>query len=277
MQLQIPTTICAVIIGVAIIGFGGGCSQTVNKQASGSITQAEIDSLCRNLSEGADSSQALQTVLNRSDRYPSLVLFTAAATASAEKRLEDAGFLFYVAKQRMLFDKACFPPKGEGGDSPFTLLQVLQAQIGSVVNPAVMDEPRVFTKAVARAKAWSPQVGVDDVPGYEFLKRRTEKEALAETDAFRTKYVQALEQQATLMNDAKYFAAAAVVKNYNFGRTEPRPTDAEYHAAGKEMQRIAAEKGFTEIAKSLEREFDEGASRERIRKWVSDNWLQEEE
>ncbi|MCX6952432.1 MAG: hypothetical protein NTV51_09740, partial [Verrucomicrobia bacterium] len=108
--------------------------------------------------KGSESAAALKKILAKPESASAVMLYTASGVALREKRLEDSGFLFYVARFRAQFDKELFPPTGTGGDSPMVLFGALQQQLGGVVNPALMAEPKVFAKVLARVKSWKPEV-----------------------------------------------------------------------------------------------------------------------
>ena len=78
-------------------------------------------------------------------------------------RLEDAAFLFFAGKLRGRIDQECFPPVGEGGDSPGVALGALGFQIGAAVNPAIMREPSSYKAVIERLHAWDPELA----PGYD--------------------------------------------------------------------------------------------------------------
>jgi hypothetical protein len=206
--------------------------------------------LYKQLSDGKEATKALQTVLETPDEYSPLILFTAAALALHERRLEDSGFLFYAAQMRAHFDKECFPPKGQGGNDPLLVYGALSEEIGSEVNPAVMGEPKVFERVLARLKKWTPKASRGYDPGYEFVKRKAEKESLEATKPSRTKFIEGMSGVCTLLKDPEYFAAMKVLQAYNFSPRDKRPPKEVYDRAQKTLRRIENEKGIEGISRT---------------------------
>lgn len=204
---------------------------------------AETD-LYEKLTKGPDSIKAVESVLKKSDEHTAVILFVSAQAAFKEKRLEDSGFLFYAAQLRVRFDDACFPPQGKGSESPLVLHGALAEQIGGVINPAIMAEPKVFAKANERIKAWSPKASKDYHPGYEFLNRKTEKEAHAAVKVKRDEFVKGMSDFSTLLNDADYFAAFRIVQKFNSEPEDKRPTEAAFEKAMQTMKKIEKDKGL---------------------------------
>jgi hypothetical protein len=200
--------------------------------------------LYKKLADGPDQVKALETVLKAPDAYSPVILYSAAAAALKEKRIEDCGFLFYAAQLRARFDKECFPPKGKGGDSPFVLYSALSQQLGSAINPTVMGEPKAFAKAIERLKKWNPKAPKDYNPGYDFTERKPEKDAHDAVKPGRTEFIAGMSDFSTLLNDAEYFAAFRVIQAYNRPGNEKRPTKEEKEKATETMKRIEKEKGL---------------------------------
>ncbi len=192
---------------------------------------------------GKKSVVALETVLTAPETFSPTILFIAAKTAFENKRLEDSGFLFYAAQLRMRFDEQCFPATGVGGDSPFVFYGALSQELGSVINPTVMDEPVVFAKVLERLTAWQPKADKNYDPGYEHSPRLTEKQALKASAANRREFEKGMGDLSTLLEDADYLAASRIVRTYNeFG--ENQPAQAAYDKAIDTMVRIEKQKGL---------------------------------
>jgi len=210
---------------------------------------------------GPDAVKALEIVLEKPDEYSTVILYHGSGVAFKEKRLEDSAFLFYIARWRARFDKECFPPIGEGGNSPFTLYSALQHQYGSAINPAVMAEPQVFEGALARVKKWSPKASKEYDPGYAFTERKAEEDALAAINPKRTEFINKMSDLARLLKMPEYFAAFRVVQAYNLSDLAAlsydkltqeavdnvmakRPAQKAYDKAMKTMERIEKEQGL---------------------------------
>jgi hypothetical protein len=200
--------------------------------------------LYEKLANGPDSVNALEAVLEKPDEYSALILYVGSGVALTEKRLEDSAFLFYTGQLRARFDKQCFPPVGTGGNSPFVLYAALSQQFGSVINPAVMAEPKVFEKALARVKNWTPKASKEYDPGYEFTDRKSEKDAHEAIAPKRTEFIDRMSELSTLLNDPEYFAAFRVVQAFNLATDDERPTDEANDKATETMKRIEKDKGL---------------------------------
>jgi hypothetical protein len=214
----------------------------VLSSAAFSQSPAELD-LYEQLN-GPEAAKALEVVLEKPDERSAFVLFLGAGAAFKEKRLEDSAFLFYAGQLRARFDKECFPPVGQGGDSPFTAISALSYELGAAINPAAMAEPQTFAKAMARIKKWNPKASKEYNPGYEFSERKSEEDALAATKSKRSEFIDRMSDLATLLNDQEYFAAFRVVQAYNFALDDKGPTQDAYDQAMKTMGRIEKEKGL---------------------------------
>lgn len=202
------------------------------------------EDLYEKLTTDLDRAKALESVLKDSDTYTGIILFTAASVALKEKRLEDSAFLFYAGQMRTRFDQKCFPAKGKGGDDPFVAYTALSRQLGSVINPAVMDEPKAFAKAMDRLKKWSPKAPEDYTPGYEFTERLPERDAHEAAKSNRNEFLVRMGDLATLLNDSDYFAASRIVRAYNLATDDKRPAKEDYQKATETMKRIEKEKNL---------------------------------
>jgi hypothetical protein len=170
----------------------------------------------------ADAAPSLNYVLAHSQEAPSPHLFIASAAALSSDRLGDAGYLYYTAQLRGRYDVARFPPKGQGGDSPTRILTAFSQQIGGVVNPAVMSEPKTFAEVVTRVSKWTPVTAATYTPSWEY----TANDPAAGKKAFDTQHAAFLKQiggLSTLLNDPQYFAAFKVLQKYNMSQQKPGP------------------------------------------------------
>ena len=222
-----PLLVIIAFAAIAVVGFA---------QSPGD------EELLNALNKGPNREKAINEVIAGSEKKSPLILLAASRGALAGNRLEDAAFLFYAAKLRATFERECFPPKGKGGDNPFLAYAALVEQIGPLVNPAVMREPKTFSKAVSRLKNWVPRAENAYDPGYEFQGRKSEKDALDATKDRREGYVQSLEQLASLLSDRNYFEAFRVVQSFNAPDTTDRPSRTQYDAAVEKMKQIEKQK-----------------------------------
>ena len=185
----------------------------------------------------------LKAVLQQPDERSALVLLVAAAIAFNSEQLEDTAFLFYAGQLRLRFDEQCFPPKLMNGQNPIHLMRGYAAELGSKINPAVMHEPPLFSRALARVARWRPRTPSGYQPGYEFDQRLTEEAARAAAEPNRVEFLSRMGDMTTLLNDEEYFSATQVVKNLCAASEDRLPTKDEYEAALKTLVRIEKEKG----------------------------------
>jgi hypothetical protein len=197
----------------------------------------------------AVSLSVLDRVLKTPEEFSAGVLYAASGVAFREKRLEDAGFLLYVAQLRTRFDNALFPPTGTGGNSPMLALTAYHQELGPVVNPALMREPKVYAKAVARVKSWKPKVTSTYEPGWDYSKKGSETEAEQAVAANRKEFIEHMSGLSTLLLDDTYFSAFKVAQDYNLkpDKEPKRPSKKAYDAAIQTLERIEKEKGIEAV------------------------------
>jgi hypothetical protein len=200
--------------------------------------QAICDTILKNDADG------LKAVLEQPDDRSALVLLVASAIAFNNERLEDSAFLFYCGQLRLRFDEQCFPPKSIDGKNPIHLMRGYATELGAKINPAVMHEPPLFTKALARVARWRPRTPSGYQPGYEFDQRLTEEQAREAAESNRVEFLSRMGDMATLLNDNDYFSATQVVRNFCVASEDRLPTKEEYEAAMQTVLRIEKEKGF---------------------------------
>ena len=206
--------------------------------------QAICDTILKNDAEG------LKAALQQPDDRSALVLLVASAIAFNSQRLEDSGFLFYCGQLRLRFDEHCFPPKTVDGPNPVHLIGGYAMELGAKINPAVMHEPQIFAKALARVARWRPRVPSGYKPGYDFEQPLTEEAARAAAEPNRTEFLSRMGGVATLLNDEEYFSATQVLKNLSVAGEDRLPTKEEYEAAANTLVRIEKEKGV-EVFRAL--------------------------
>ena len=169
----------------------------------------------------------------------------------ADKLLEDSAFLFYAAQLRARFDEQCFPPKGDGGNSPLVLFAALSQTVGSGINPAIMDRPNLFEKVLERLKQWKPKASESYHPGYDFEARTTEPAAQEAAKENREEFFKHMTGYCTLLNIPEYFAANRIVRAYNIGTDGKRPSDETADQAAGTIIRIEKEKGIKILTDSF--------------------------
>ena len=203
---------------------------------------------------GVQSILALDRVLKTPDEFSAAILYTASCTAYGENRLEDSGFLLYVARFRARFDEALFPPTGSGGNSPMLALAALQQTLGASVNPAIMGQPRIYARVVGRVKVWKPKVPPGYHPGWEYSRKGSEKKAEEATLVNRKEAIEHMAALSQLLTDPSYFSAFKTIQDHNLKKAgEPkRPSDQAYDAAVSAIRRIEKQKGISGVGPFLE-------------------------
>jgi hypothetical protein len=199
------------------------------------------------------SSRALKRVLKTPGEFSAAILYVGCGAAFRLQRLEDAGFLLYVAHIRAEFDYALFPPIGTGEDNPLLALHALHVELGTVLSPALMAEPKSFAQVLTRVKAWQPRVPPGFKPGWEYSKKGSEKQAERAMADARKDLVAQLSDFSTLLQDAAYFAAFKTVQDYNLKVADEsgRPTKEAYESACHAMEQIEKEKSIVGFAASF--------------------------
>jgi hypothetical protein len=200
------------------------------------------------ISKGPGAISALGRVLDKSDAVSAAILYTASSVAFGENRLEDAGFLFYIARFRVRFDKAMFPPTGTGGNSPMLAFAALQQQLGSVLNPTLMAEPKVFARVLERVKPWTPKLTGLYKPGWDFAAKGNESSARAEFEDGKKEFLKGLGGICELLQDPAYFAAFRVVQDYSLKFDSSRPKKESCDAALETMGKIEKAKGIEGVS-----------------------------
>jgi hypothetical protein len=206
---------------------------------SGVYSQSPLEkNLYEKLSSQTESGPAVARVLKTPEEYSTVILYFAAFRADANKQLEDGAFLLYAAQLRARFDTECFPPEGEGPESPWLLFSALQESIGTEINPKIMSEPKRFAKVIERIKAWNPKLPKDYHPGYSFTVRKTEPEAHAATKPGRAEFIEGMVGTYNLLLNPEYFAAIQIAQAYNLGPYDKRPSQEVYNNAKRTMKRL---------------------------------------
>jgi hypothetical protein len=196
------------------------------------------------------SGPALELVVKRSQECSADILYIACNVALRQKRLEDAGFLFYIAPFRAKFDSVLFPPKQNGADDPMLAYAETRATLGPVLNPEIIRQPKVYTGALARVKSWQPKVAESYTPWWEYSQKTTPKQAEEAIAKDRAEFMQHMSGLGKLLQDQSYFAALKTAQDYNLklSNDKTRPSEESYQAALRTMERIEKEKGIEGLA-----------------------------
>jgi hypothetical protein len=195
------------------------------------------------------SVSALETVIKSPNEYSAGILYAGCFVAEREKRLEDAGFLLYIARFRGRFDQSMFPPIGTGGNNPMVALAAYHNQLGTVINPEITAQPDVYAKIVERLKLWKPKVSADYNPGWGYAAKKSEKEAEEAVASNRKETLDFMTGLSTLLLDKEYFKAFKTLQDYNLKSDATRPSKEARDEAIQILERIEKEKGINGVAK----------------------------
>ena len=187
-----------------------------------------------------EQKQAVDFVLAHTAGAQAAPLYVAAIRSLELGRLEDAGFLYYTAQLRTRLDLKRFPPIHEGGDSPGVALAALSQQVGSVVNPAVMREPRVFKAVIDKVRAFDLETAPGYDPGWEFAGAPPPAEARALSASVKQEYLKPAEGLVTLLNTPEYFEAWKVVQDRNLAPFDGKPHPERAAAVEQATKRLRA-------------------------------------
>jgi hypothetical protein len=245
MRLEVKRILQLVVILVAFVLL---VALVINRSTSLAQSRTE-EALYGQLTANGTASisvMALDRVLKTPEDFSAGILYAACGVAFREKRLEDAGFLLYIARFRARFDYALFPPTGTGGNSPMIAISALHQQLGTGINPAITAEPKVYAKVLARLKSWKPKVAASYEPGWEYSKKGSEKQAEEAVAANRKEVIDYMSGFSTLLQDAAYFTAFKTIQDYNFKLDDDntRPSKDMYDAALLAIERIEKERGI---------------------------------
>ncbi len=97
----------------------------------------------------------------------SFQLFQGAAK-SLDADLYGASIQYFAAEIRAFADTECYPPKGQGGNSPLVALGAFKYGIGEMINPKVSRDPALYARIVRRLENWDPSTDPAYKPGWEY-------------------------------------------------------------------------------------------------------------
>jgi hypothetical protein len=100
------------------------------------------------------------------------------------------------------------------------------------------------TPTVLSERYLSPKAPKGYDPGYEFTKRKTEKDAHEAAEPNRAEFITRMSELSTLLNDAEYFAAFRVIQADNLETDDKRPTKEAIDHATETMKGIEKQKGL---------------------------------
>jgi len=171
------------------------------------LAQSERELQEQLLTPGMEAVQAMKNVLQSPQKHSAKTLYLSAAVAQKESRIEDAAFLFYIARFRVVYDTELFPPSGTGGDSPLVELKAFQTVSGGTINPSIMKSPTDFAATISRVKAWMPSADGNYDPAWNWQLRGDDAKALAAMEKRRKPFIAKMEGLAKLFANKEYHQA----------------------------------------------------------------------
>jgi hypothetical protein len=154
-----------------------------------------------------------------------MYLYLAAGTAIRIGRVEDAAFLYFAAQIRGAFDVERHDLGTEtAGGGVAGYYGFLGHTIGQSVNPAIMRQPALFARAVARVESWDPVPArgayypeFEDARGFALDPPQWAARAAAIKEDFLSSFGR---RYAALLADPRYAEAVSFVQDCNFGRVD---------------------------------------------------------
>lgn len=157
-------------------------------------------------------------------------LFMAVIPALQLGNINDAGFLFYIAKFRGQLERDSFPPDDQEMDSPAVAFSALSEQMGHPINQAVCSDPETLKTILDRVACWHPKIDDGFQPDWKYTHRADPEEACAKNEAAVAAFLKGMGGLCTLLNDPEYFRAYQTVLRYNTAAV-PCPTQHEFEGA----------------------------------------------
>ncbi len=197
--------------------------------------------------------EAVRLVLENSAQADAATMFIASLNANSLGQLEDAGFLFYAAQMRAVFDMKRF----KGGNTPGGVgaaFGALRNQIGEVINPAIVRNPKVYAKIVERLENWDMTTPKDYKPGWDTQGQVPGVEKAAVVREIKEGPLKGMRPMAKLLQDPEYFAAFHTYQDFNLATyKEQQEPDriAQKNAAEETILRIEKQKRFSVLSEIL--------------------------
>jgi hypothetical protein len=159
------------------------------------------------------------------ERANSESMFMAAAEMVRKKRLEDAGYFFYVAQLRARIDLDCYEPlePDDGGNGPGLAIAAVRMRLGEIINPALMRDRDAFGRAIDRVEKWSPAYSPGYSPGWKFKHEVSEAEFKAGAQETKSRWLGQMREYNRLLQNDEYYHLFCLVQEYNFQDLEHNP------------------------------------------------------
>lgn len=143
------------------------------------------------------------------------IIFQASTEAWKQSNTEEAAYLFYAAKLRAICDEKLFPPKAEGGNSPFIAFGALSQVIGESLNPEITNNPEAYKRVVERIVALNPVPEVGYKPSWEYQAINNIEAGKRSCLSYKQQSTKFYQRQAKLLLNKEYFSVFQRIKAYN--------------------------------------------------------------
>lgn len=155
------------------------------------------------------------------------IIFQASVEALKQSDIEKAAYLFYAARLRAFCDQQLFPPKAEGGDSPFVLFGALSQVIGEDINPKITNDPQAYKRVVDLITALNPVPEIGYKPSWEYKPINNVEEAKCLCLSSKKEFIQLYQRQSKLLLNKEYFSIFNRIKAYNLSSSDNRANSDE--------------------------------------------------
>lgn len=172
------------------------------------------------------SSRVVYSNLNIRAASPE-VIFQASVEALKQSDIEKAAYLFYAARLRAFCDQQLFPPKVEGGDSPFVLFATLSQVIGEDINPKITNDPQGYKRVVDLISVLNPVPEIGYKPSWEYKSINNIEEGKRLCLSSKKEFIQLYQRQSQLLLNKEYFSIFNRIKEYNLSSSDNRANSDE--------------------------------------------------
>lgn len=256
---------------VLLLGLLSACSENTSVDAPSASTDVATK---RPTSEEAGNRPA-------SERADSATLFEAAAALYGKEKIENAGFLFYVAQLRARIDLKAYAPVGSGGNDPGLAIAAVSGQLGSRINPSAMRDRDIFGRIVERVSSWSPVFDPAYDPGWEHKTSPNKAEFDKQVAEVKAVWIGQMRDFSELLQDDEYYDLFQKVQKYNLAGIEDfspetggrdaaeTMSEEDYAASVVRLEQIEAQHGskfgpFTKRDPDMVREADYDITRSEV-------------
>ncbi len=166
------------------------------------------------------------------------VIFQSSIEAWKQSNTEEAAYLFYAAKLRAVCDEQLFPPKAEGGNSPFIAFGALSQVIGESLNPEITNDPEAYKRVIDRINALNPLPEVGYKPSWEYKAINNIEEAKRSCLSYKEKVSKLDQRQSKLLLNKEYFLALKRIKEYNLSTFRDQPSQSNQLSIKKDILKL---------------------------------------